>query len=194
MWFDTSFKDNSREINDCSIELEWPLFTECGSPQNDSNLNYITKRKLFSEAVNQKGWTLNEFCENLRGRIFNLFEFKRFDKEFLVIYYYFNHYYRDHGSGPLKTGSILINYDFDKQMFIEIWDLFKSKYNKQEIKDKIKQLSQMNQKTQLLLMPEKFKNLKDKIIAYPTPVTNMEEITLKKETLKKYLKEEYYHE
>ena len=191
MRFDTFFKEKRNETKECTTELEWPVFTKCGSHQIDSTLNSFIKQKLFLETVNQGGKTLYEFCDNIRGRVWNTLELKRFDKDFLIIYYYFKHYYKT--PGFLNSGSILINYDFNKEAFINLWGLFKPNYNSQEIRDKIKQLNGIKKERQLLLRPEKFKNLKSKIIVYPTPVMRMEEITLKKSDLKKYLKEEYYH-
>ncbi len=191
MRYDTSLKEaNANEVKKCNVDLKWPVFNNCKISTKSGALDSFLERSILSATINRGGKTLQEFCQEFGAHIFNRLNIKRLDENFLVVTYTYKHYIKNHASGPLDVGSIMINYDFNQEKVVELWDLFKEGFKEQAIIDEIKSSNQIE--GQLILLKNKFMNLNRKLILYPHPTISSKEITIKKENLKKYLKEEYY--
>lgn len=169
----------------CSFELKWPIFRNCGD-FHDSTLNSLENEELIRK-INIKH--PRKYCLYSRNSAKGNFKIKRFDDSFLSFCFKIE-YYTTSGTSPER--SVFINYDFQKEAFISLWELFKQEYDKDTIKKSIREMIDLDDEFELVIGPKRFLNLKDKIVLYGVPsLSPFEKITIQKENFKKYLNEEY---
>jgi hypothetical protein len=177
------------EADNCQVRLQWPLFMNCVSPKMNSTLNYSIKKHVMSRIDHEKPKT---WCLENRDLIKGNFSINRFDEFFLSYSLYF--FYAPAGGTPSNYKRNQ-NYNLKKQSYIELWDMFKPKYPKETIKKRIRKLNDYKKGKNIGIESGCMINLRDKIVIENCggPVL-YSKLTIKKKSVKKYLKEEYYHD
>lgn len=178
---------NESEVYDCSFELKWPIFKNCGNAQIDSSLNSLIK-PIVGDRLRHSP---KEYCciKNRGGKFSTNLNFARFNEKFLSFCFYF--FYSSINSTSQHYD--YINYDFNKQTIVGIWDLFKSKYKKETIKKRIRKLTGFKENKSIGIEGGCLLNFKDEIVIKNCggPVL-YDKLTIQKEDFKKFLKDDYY--